>query len=167
MDNKDRELDIYRDTPVRYLGYTNEVGEAFRNIVPKSIVWCSYIVACGYVLADTLYKGSKVYQNNLSPERNKKILLSATDTLLWQGLASVVIPGITINRICAGVIYLQRINIRSSLKSRWISTAVGLASIPLIIRPIDLTVENAMDATFRKWTAYHPQHAEDEPKSIK
>ena len=27
-DNK--EVDIYRDTPVRFLGYANEVGESFR-----------------------------------------------------------------------------------------------------------------------------------------
>lgn len=62
---------------------------------------------------------------------------------------------------------MQRRNVRYSLKSRWISTAVGLASIPLIIRPIDLTVEDAMDATFRKWTGYHPHHGEDEPTRSK
>ena len=27
------EVDIYRDTPVRFLGYANEVGEAFRALV--------------------------------------------------------------------------------------------------------------------------------------
>ena len=26
-------VDIYRDTPVRFLGYANEVGEAFRALV--------------------------------------------------------------------------------------------------------------------------------------
>ena len=25
-----KEVDIYRDTPVRFLGYANEVGESFR-----------------------------------------------------------------------------------------------------------------------------------------
>ena len=28
-----QEVDIYRDTPVRLLGYANEVGEAFRALV--------------------------------------------------------------------------------------------------------------------------------------
>ena len=28
-----KEVDIYRDTPVRLLGYANEVGEAFRALV--------------------------------------------------------------------------------------------------------------------------------------
>jgi len=27
------EVDIYRDTPLRYLGYANEVGEAFRALM--------------------------------------------------------------------------------------------------------------------------------------
>ena len=27
------EVDLYRDTPVRFLGYANEVGEAFRALV--------------------------------------------------------------------------------------------------------------------------------------
>lgn len=45
-----------------FLGYANEVGEAFRSLVPKSVVWFSYVVASGYVLADTVHKGAKVYK---------------------------------------------------------------------------------------------------------
>ena len=33
------EVDIYRDTPLRYAGYANEVGEAFRALV--SAQWAS------------------------------------------------------------------------------------------------------------------------------
>ena len=43
-------------------GYANEVGEAFRSIVPNSIVWFSYAIASGYVLADTINNGLKAYQ---------------------------------------------------------------------------------------------------------
>lgn len=96
------------------------------------------------------------FQLETSSDKNKKLLLSATDTLLWQGLASIVIPGFTINRICAGVRFLQRRNVIFNLKSPWVSTVVGLASIPLIIRPIDMSVEKMMDSTYRKWTGYHP-----------
>ncbi|XP_051175786.1 mitochondrial fission process protein 1 [Leptopilina boulardi] len=159
MDNKEREVDLYRDTPLRYLGYTNEVGEAFRNTVPKKVVWFSYLVASGYVIADTFHKASKVYKMDTTLDKNKNLLLSATDTLLWQGLASIIIPGFTINRICAGVRFLQMRNILN-LKGPWISTAIGLASIPLIIRPIDLSVENMMDSTYRKWTGYYPHYGE-------
>ncbi|XP_078687661.1 mitochondrial fission process protein 1-like [Branchiostoma floridae x Branchiostoma belcheri] len=47
-----KEVDIYRDTLVRYLGYANEVGESFRALVPVSVVWGSYAVATAYCTAD-------------------------------------------------------------------------------------------------------------------
>ncbi|KAI2597282.1 mitochondrial fission process 1 [Homo sapiens] len=53
------ERDLYRDTWVRYLGYANEVGEAFRSLVPAAVVWLSYGVASSYVLADAIDKGKK------------------------------------------------------------------------------------------------------------
>ena len=49
---KGDEVDLFRDTPVRYLGYANELGEAFRPILPKFLV-PSYFVSFGYVFADT------------------------------------------------------------------------------------------------------------------
>ena len=60
MDNKNKngEVDIWRDTPVRLLGYTNEVGESFRYVFPKGVI-PSYVIAFGYVLADTQDKGVK------------------------------------------------------------------------------------------------------------
>lgn len=62
------------------------------------------------------------------------------DTLLWQGLASVVIPGLTINRLCAGSrVLLNRYvtHLLSQQVRQWLVTGVGLCSIPLIIHPID------------------------------
>ena len=54
------EIDVYRDTPLRYLGYTNELGEALGPLVPLPwFVASTYVVAIGYVLADTLDKGSR------------------------------------------------------------------------------------------------------------
>ena len=40
-------------------GYANEVGEAFRALVPPSVVWASYAVATVYVSADAVDKGKK------------------------------------------------------------------------------------------------------------
>ena len=51
--------DIYRDSLLRYLGYANEVGEAFRPLVPVELVYASYVLAIGYILADTVDKGKK------------------------------------------------------------------------------------------------------------
>lgn len=40
-------------------GYANEVGEAFRALVPVSAVWATYAVATVYVSADAVDKGKK------------------------------------------------------------------------------------------------------------
>lgn len=43
-------------------GYANEVGEAFRSLVPVSVVRLSYVVASGYVCADAYHKGDQAQQ---------------------------------------------------------------------------------------------------------
>ena len=101
------EVDIYRDTPLRLLGYANEVGEAFRALVHVNWVRLSYGVASAYVLADTNDKAGKMGKSlpENDPNRTKQIAVAAIDTLLWQAFASVIIPGFTINRICAASLY--------------------------------------------------------------
>lgn len=142
--------DFFRDTWVRYLGYANEVGESFRPIVPVKVVRASYGVAFAYVLADTADKSWKMIRKDGRP---KKVLIETGDALLWQTLASVVIPGFTINRICA---LSQRVLSRNIPKMpltvrNWLTVALGLASIPVIVRPIDKAVTIMMDSTYRKW----------------
>lgn len=53
-------IDIWRETPIRYLGYANEVGESFRHVFPK-FVKSSYGLAFLYVLGDSYDKGHKAY----------------------------------------------------------------------------------------------------------
>ncbi|KAF4518858.1 hypothetical protein B566_EDAN006709 [Ephemera danica] len=148
------EVDIYRDTPLRLLGYANEVGEAFRSQVKKSWVWASYGVASAYVVADTVDKSRKMY-NQTNPEdkeRTKRVLIVAGDTLMWQALASVAIPGFTINRLCATSLYvLKRTTKLPKPTRKWITTGLGLACIPFIVHPIDTFVTKLMDNSVRKW----------------
>jgi len=49
---------LWRDTPLRLLGYANETGESFRHIYPR-MVTPSYIIAYMYTLADTQDKAVK------------------------------------------------------------------------------------------------------------
>merc|ERR1712241_580206 len=146
------EVDIYRDTPVRLLGYANEVGEAFRALVNVKLVYASYGLASAYVLADTYDKASKA-KNLLGNKEGAlaKVGVAAFDTLLWQALASVIIPGFTINRICAASLYtLARATPQLSLNARkWMTTGLGV--IPFIVHPIDTMVHFGMDNTTRKW----------------
>lgn len=60
------------------------------------------------------------------------------------------LTGFTINRICwlSTKILSTRIAVTAS---KGISTAIGLAAIPFIIRPIDHGVDSLMENTFRSW----------------
>merc|ERR1712156_1046174 len=80
------EVDIYRDTPLRHLGYANEVGEAFRALMHVRWVRATYGVASAYVLADTYDKGVK--QSQEPGADTSKVAIAAMDTLLWQALVS-------------------------------------------------------------------------------
>ncbi|XP_074150182.1 mitochondrial fission process protein 1 [Sminthopsis crassicaudata] len=149
---RDAQPDLYRDTWVRYLGYANEVGEAFRAIVPTSLVWLSYGVASSYVVADAVDKGKKAGAA-ASPETSKttKMAVAVVDTFVWQALASVAIPGFTINRLCAASLYVLGRATRWPLAARkWTTTAVGLMAIPVIIHPIDRSVDFLLDSSLRK-----------------
>ncbi|KAG8455618.1 hypothetical protein GDO86_001717 [Hymenochirus boettgeri] len=144
--------DLYRDTWVRYLGYANEVGESFRALVPKAVVWASYGVATAYVTADAADKGKKAAKlHTESQDRTAQITVAIVDTFVWQALASVAIPGFTINRICAASLFLMGRVTRWPLPARkWATTAIGLSAIPIIITPIDRSVDWMLDSSLRK-----------------
>ena len=141
------EKDVFRDTWVRYLGYANEVGEAFRPLIDPMFVKASYVVSTGYVCADAIDKASRAHRFGASGGR---VVVTALDVLLWQALASVIIPGFTINRVTYYASQLIRRSSRNPEMIKYGPTAIGLLSIPLIIHPIDTCVDWFMDHTFRK-----------------
>jgi fission process protein 1 len=145
------EVDIFRDTWVRYLGYANEVGESFGPLYPR-FVRPSYGIAFAYVGADAVHKTIKA---KAAGESTNSIVRTSVDVLLWQTLASVLIPGKIINMITAGAVKVFQSNARMmSLPSTvrtWSPTMIGLATIPFIIHPIDSAVDVLFDNTLRKW----------------
>jgi len=158
-DEEEIETDLFRETPVRYLGYANEVGEAFRAFVGASGVFASYAVASGYVLSDAIYQSYRISKseeaNAMSPGgKSMRVFVAGAESLVWQSLASVVIPGFTINRMVAlahfGLDHLYKTDAwahiapgTTSTVDHWMPTLFGLTVIPLIVRPIDSTVEAA------------------------
>ena len=91
--------------------------------------------------------------------RHKKIMVTAVDTLLWQTFASIVIPGFTINRICALSLYsLKRASSLPPATQKYITTAIGLGCIPFIFKPIDKLVDIIMDETYRKFIGRNTWH---------
>eukprot|EP00934_Nitzschia_sp_Nitz4_P003004 Nitzschia sp. Nitz4//scaffold65_size103378//38622//39149//NITZ4_004464-RA/size103378-processed-gene-0.48-mRNA-1//-1//CDS//3329556234//2994//frame0 len=160
------EYNIFRDSLLRYLGYANEIGESFRYQFPN-LVGPSYVVAFGYCFADAASSGYATYQKKTeanSPTAAADSVVTTMDCLIWQSLASVTIPGATINMI----VKASRFAVSKSpmalplMVSKWTPTVVGLGSIPMIIHPIDHFVDVLMDNTFRKidFVAYLPKASE-------
>jgi hypothetical protein len=58
-----KKKNIFRDTPLRFLGYANEVGESFRPLIPLKLVISTYVVSGFYVFADSLFIGLNSYNN--------------------------------------------------------------------------------------------------------
>ena len=81
-------------------------------------------------------------------------MVKSGDVLVWQTLASVMIPGFVINRIVLAtrmIFGLKAIRAVAGLSlMRFGPTGVGLGAIPFIIHPIDHGVDYLMDNTYRK-----------------
>jgi len=188
------EYDPLRDGPLRYLGYANELGEAFAAWLFPGGVPLSYAIAVGYVLFDTRDKGIKAYseakselqssyttQNgNVNTQRLTSLLgvERAIDTVVWQLLASVIIPGYTIHMVVAFVHYLLETGLHidspslmapallaslssvaatvnsntdtvAALVDKSVPTFIGVATIPFIVHPIDETVHAILNVSMR------------------
>ena len=143
-------VDLYRDTPLRYMGYANECGEAFRPIVPVIFVILSYVAAISDVLADTVDKGKKGAD---APGANSiaRAVLGSVDTFVWQMLASVVFPSFIINRLVTLIVTLQAtVDLPEALQADWIATVLGLVAIPLLITPLDTLTHWILNGSLRK-----------------
>ena len=66
-------VDVYRDTPLRFAGYANEVGESFKHMAPRWFYYGSYVVSSLYVAADAKDKY----------DRDGDVAKGA-DALVWQ-----------------------------------------------------------------------------------
>lgn len=143
---KSMEGDPYRDGWMRYLGYCNELGESFRPLINVKMVHLSYAVSIGYVIADTAHKSNKTLECSKNPLHTS---ITAMDTLLWQSLASVLLPGITINQVVKLTKGLVFQSFQSNVIRASVPTAVGLCTIPLIIHPIDELVDLGMNSWIR------------------
>ena len=66
--------DIWRDSPLRFAGYCNEVGEAFVPLFPRLLV-PSYVLSVLYVVGDTVDKTYAQYTLQKSRDKVYIVLL--------------------------------------------------------------------------------------------
>jgi fission process protein 1 len=139
-----KNVDPYRETSLRYMGYANELGEAFTSYLPEWGLPASYCVAASYVMFDTIDKGQKAYDAAEEEDKLVDTLRISTETLTWQMLASVFWPG-SIIRVIVNMVAQM-----SGDEHHILPTLVGLAAIPVIVKPIDATVDKLMETSISK-----------------
>lgn len=129
----------------RPLAYSSEGGEILRKAYPR-IVKPLYGISIGYVLADT---SLEIYK--AKDQGQKAMMVKGIDKFIWHSLASLLIPGVLINRS----IYLTRWFITGKIKSpkalAWIPPLVGLFMIPFVVEPIDHGTDIILNNTTRKY----------------
>jgi len=167
-----KDYSVFRDSVLRYAGYANEVGESFRYQFPRAVL-PSYVVAFGYCLSDATatgyhcYHRDRIHDGDNSASATAKVWKETfqvtADAMVWQTLASVLIPGATINAIvrCSrSAIQLASQNgmaqrfvpaviVTNATLKNWFPTVVGLSSIPFIVKPIDSLVDEILDHSLR------------------
>jgi fission process protein 1 len=138
------------------MGYANECGEAFAAWLPPFGVPATYGVAAVYVLADTFDKAIKANKE----KGMKEGVIVGLDTVTWQMLASVFWPGSFI-RVMVNTTNLLVSKLPADLSldiggldaatiEKALPTAIGLMTIPFIVKPIDKTIDWAMEESVTK-----------------
>ena len=85
MDHQD--VNPLQQVPLRYAGYANEVGEAFRGVIPLWAVRASYGVVSVYAAADAFrsYKLASTRRSTAQPgELVVPPIRAAVETGVWQ-----------------------------------------------------------------------------------
>lgn len=152
----------------RFLAYSSEVGESFRNVIPQKVLKTLYGLSILYVGADTFEKTHNFYNIN---KNKKNTIIYATDLLMWHTMASMVFPAITIhtivkqsnNLLTKSKLHFDFIKKNPKL-GLYIPVVVGLISVPFIIHPIDHFTDFLMNNSIRK--LYH-EYIKDNNKNEK
>jgi len=146
---------LFRQLPVRLLGYTNEVGEAFKPYIGMWIYLCTYAVTIAYVCSDTAYQTWLVNESLNDSKSQFIVAKAAIDVFIWQMLASVIVSGFVVKHIVLlSQLLLSRLEKplseqKDKLWYKCFPTIMGMLSIPCIVKPIDTGVTMFMDHTIR------------------
>lgn len=183
-EKKAHKKDIFKDSWLRFVAFTNEVGTAVEPIIGGTGVKASYIPALIYIGADTIDK----YKKGENGDGSKPSIKKGIEELTFQLLASVLLPTAIIEfikRPAEGIMEkhfktlaekgpfdfiknnLKNGNVKSTLKnvykiipdalknkiqntkySQIIASAIGLATLATIIKPIDKAVEHVIMPEF-------------------
>ncbi|XWV25559.1 hypothetical protein QJ856_gp0195 [Tupanvirus deep ocean] len=146
----------------RMASYASDVGEATRGTFPNIFVNAMYAVTVSYIGSDLYFKWRDNKHLRVLPKDENNTLTPFQKYMgyhtLWHAQASLLFPTMTIHTI----VNLVR---NSSKKMTWINpritkflpAGVALASIPLLIEPLDKLADTTMKYTYCQYFDFEPE----------
>ncbi|KAL5275497.1 MTFP1 family protein [Megaselia abdita] len=152
------EKNMYRDTFLRYFGYAHHVA-SYASTNLRYV--CSGITA-SYIFTDLMLNVNKISKPKEPPKKTRKhssrsesedqeskLVIESIDVLLWQGLASLLIPSLISKRINSLV------DKELSKKCSWrkyrkpVSSTLAFLAIIAASKPVDLLTSELLNKTYR------------------
>jgi len=148
----DNDFNFLTETPVRYLAFSNDVGEVLRNVIGNKLAGLSWVVTIGYSLSDVFYSSYRMNKRTLD---NKKVVTEAIDVFLWQFFASILITPFVLK---GGCICLEKFLHKAKFASHLHPyvrkfaphTITLVGGIPSIVPYGDQFVDDVMDKYYRQ-----------------
>ncbi|KAK6967241.1 Mitochondrial fission process protein 1 [Biomphalaria glabrata] len=138
--------DIFRDYEfVRIIGHSFAISEAlgFSDITEDTTSMLNSL-ACSYILCHAAYKGYKTRRGNI-------VMSTVFDTLMFDGLASALIPRILVHCVCrVTAIVLNEITAVPDMIRTWGPTVIGLGALLVSYNRIDWEVSTLMNESVRR-----------------
>ncbi|KAH7888008.1 mitochondrial 18 KDa protein-domain-containing protein [Phlebopus sp. FC_14] len=138
----------------RYIAYTSDIGEAFRPVVPPLVVTAAYGVSWLYLSADVSYEAYKAHRHGPSPLQAAhysepiRVGLVAAKRAVFQSIASMALPALTIHTIVSRSKPLFTSRFKSARARTWGPTLTGLAVVPILPYLFDEPVEKVVDGAW-------------------
>lgn len=158
--------DLWRDTPLRYLGYGNELVEGWEDVLNRflgkflgHVVYrLGYAISGVYLLLDTVDKGMKAYnrpQNEPEHVRLTNALVEAGGAGLFQYGASYKLPAEAVKYSRKGITALMNriptshpLFLKNGLVRLFLPAILATAMIPVMAKPIDWVTHKALHYTY-------------------
>ncbi|OAX39160.1 hypothetical protein K503DRAFT_799876 [Rhizopogon vinicolor AM-OR11-026] len=137
----------------RYIAYTSDVGEAFRPVVPPTIVTACYGISWLYLAGDVSYEAYKTHRRGPSQieavhfSEPTRVGMVAVKRAVFQSIASMALPAFTIHT-AVNQAKKAFTNVQNKRLKTWGPTFTGLAIVPFLPYIFDHPVETATDKVF-------------------
>lgn len=134
------------DGPLRYVGFSNDLGEALKTLIPRPVYYGSYAIAFGYAALDT-----GLTYPRAAPEMAVR---ETARTGVWHLGATIISTPLIIKGVTHKITQLLRPTSLTPLLKTSIPSAVGVFCIPLIVPPIDQAMHLLTNRVFESVDTY-------------